>query len=312
MKIAFLNIYQDKVYRGAETFVFELSKRLSKNHQVDVISDVNYFKIFKKKYDVIIPTNGRWQVFIVRKITWLTGAKMIVSGQAGIGWDDKLNLLSFPNVFVALTSKAEKWAKGFNPFVKVVKIPNGVDLQKFKIINLKLKIRRQTPTVLCVGAFTKQKRLDLVIRAIAKLKDVNLIIAGGGGDLEQDIRILGNRILGEKFKMISVPFEKMPEVYRSASVFTLPSSPSESFGNVIVEAMATNLPAVVTDDPIRQEIIGDAGVLVDPTNIEEYSKALEKALETNWGDKPRKQAEKFSWDEIALKYEGLFESILKK
>ena len=41
MKIAFLNKYQDKVNRGAETYVFELSKRLSKNHEVDVISDIS-------------------------------------------------------------------------------------------------------------------------------------------------------------------------------------------------------------------------------------------------------------------------------
>lgn len=80
MHIAFLNKYQDKVSRGAETFVSELSKRLSKNHKVDVISRINYWELFKKKYDVIIPTNGRWQAVLVRKIAWLTGAKVIISG----------------------------------------------------------------------------------------------------------------------------------------------------------------------------------------------------------------------------------------
>jgi predicted type IV restriction endonuclease len=68
MRIAFLNKYQNKVARGAETFVFELSKRLSKNHEVDVISDINYLDLFRKKYDVIIPTNGRFQVVVVRFI----------------------------------------------------------------------------------------------------------------------------------------------------------------------------------------------------------------------------------------------------
>ena len=57
MKIAILNKYQDKVARGAETFVSELSKRLSKNHSVDVISNINYLKILNSKYDLIIPTN---------------------------------------------------------------------------------------------------------------------------------------------------------------------------------------------------------------------------------------------------------------
>src|SRR5574340_141714 len=101
MRIVILNKYQNKVFRGAETFVFELAKRLSKNHDVDIISDVNYFKLLKNKYDIIIPTNGRCQAILVRIISWLTKAKMIVSGQSGPGWDDRVNLYTFPNVFVA-------------------------------------------------------------------------------------------------------------------------------------------------------------------------------------------------------------------
>jgi glycosyltransferase involved in cell wall biosynthesis len=98
----------------------------------------------------------------------------------------------------------------------------------------------------------------------------------------------------------------MPEVYRVANVFTLPSASSEAFGNVLVEAMATNLPVVATNDEQRREIVGEAGFLVDPADTEEYAKVLQKTLNMDWGDKPRKQAEKFSWDEIAKKYEELF------
>ena len=48
MEIAIINKYQNKVNRGAETFVSELSKRLSKNHQVDILTKINFFK----KYDI--------------------------------------------------------------------------------------------------------------------------------------------------------------------------------------------------------------------------------------------------------------------
>ena len=309
MRIAFLNKYQNKVFRGAETFVYELSKRLSENHQVEIISDVNYLELLKKRYDVIIPTNGRWQVIIVRKIAWLTRAKMVVSGQSGIGWDDRVNLYTFPDAFIALSSKALKWAKRVNPFVKSVYIPNGVDLTRFKIGDYRLK--NEIKTILCVGAATEQKRLDLVIKAVAKLDRVKLIIACGGGELQKEIRDYGLKILGDRFQMVSVPFEKMPDIYRAADVFTLPSASSEAFGNVLVEAMATNLPVVATDDPIRHEILGDAGILVDPADEEAYAKALQKALDNNWGDRPRKQAEKFSWDGIAKKYEEVFKKFSK-
>jgi glycosyltransferase involved in cell wall biosynthesis len=313
MRIAFLNKYQNKVARGAETFVFELSKRLSKNHEVDVISDINYLDLFRKKYDVIIPTNGRFQVVVVRFICWMIGTKMIVSGQSGMGWDDRVNLYSLPDVFIALSSKALMWAKKVNPWVKSVYIPNGVDLKKFTVNNSQFTNKNdKTKTVLVVGAFTKQKRLNLTIDAISKLDDVNLVIAGGGGELKQEITNYGLETLGEdRFEVISVPFEKMPGVYKLANVFTLPSKSSEAFGNVLVEAMATNLPVVVTDDPVRREIVGEAGILIDPTNTMAYCEAIQKALDKNWKDIPRKQAEKFSWDIIANKYEDIFQKITK-
>ena len=310
MRIAILNKYQNKVSRGAETFVFELSKRLSKNHQVDVIADVNYFEIFKKKYDVIIPTNGRFQAMIIRKIAWLTGAKVIISGQSGMGWDDKLNLLTFPNTFVALTERAKVWAKRFNPLVKVVKIPNGVDLSKFTVQGQSLHVSLKKPIVLSVGAFTEQKRMDLVINAVAKLPNVSLLIVGGGGELKDKINDLGIKTLGkERFGIMTVPFEQMPEVYRVADVFTLASASSESFGNVLVEAMATGLPVVATDDSARKEIVGDAGILVNPENSDEYAMGLKTTMETAWGERPRKQAEKFSWEIVAQKYEELLKEL---
>ena len=312
MKIAILNKYQNRVARGAETFVFELSKRLSNRNKVDVVANVNYLNLLKGKYEIIIPTNGRLQVVITRIICWLSGAKMVVSGQSGMGWDDKVNLFTFPDAFVALSKRASDWAKSVNPHVRVLNIPNGVDLGKFKPKGKAFKTGLKTPVVLCGGAFTPQKRMDLAIKAVAKLANVSLLMVGGGGELKGELQRYGEKVLGEgRFKLLSVPFTQMPEVYRAADIFTLPSRPSESFGNVLVEAMASNLPVVATDDPVRKYIVGDAGVLVDPTDTKAYAKAIEKALDQNWEEKPRAQAEKFSWDEISKKYEELFNKLRK-
>jgi len=308
MKIAILNKYQESTNRGAETFVRELSKRLQKNHQVDVISKVDYFKLLNSKYNLIIPTNGRFQSFATRIITWITGAKMVISGQSGVGFDDRLNLYSMPNAFVALSSYALKQSGKRNPYVKVVYIPNGVDLSRF-VVKSKTNDHKQL-TVLSVGAFTEQKRHELVIEAVSKLKDVNLIIAGGGGDKKLDLKILGENLLGkDRFEIIETTNDKMPEIYSRANVFTLASKTYESFGIVLVEAMASGLPVVATDDPIRREIVGDAGLFVDPTDTDAYAAAIERVLNTDWGNKPRKQAEKFDWDVIAKQYEDLFNTL---
>ena len=70
-------------------------------------------------------------------------------------------------------------------------------------------------------------------------------------------------------------------------------------------------PIVAINDAQRKEIIGNAGIYVDPTDIEKYSGALNATLKRKWGDKPRKQAEKFDWDKIAKEYKVLFTNLLK-
>ena len=127
--------------------------------------------------------------------------------------------------------------------------------------------------------------------------------------MRKEIQSLGKELLKNRFKLIKLPYAEMPMVYRAADVFTLPSQSYQSFEVVLTEAMATGLPVVANSDAIRKEIVGDAGLLVDPTNIDEYAKTLKKALKSDWGDKPGLQAKKFDWDRIVMKYEELFNTL---
>jgi glycosyltransferase involved in cell wall biosynthesis len=339
MKIAFLNIYQNKTDRGAETFVKELSVRLSKDHKVDIISGnetsqnrwpilwrfyldpdgikiflftlKNIPKIIREKYDFVIPLNGGWQVAFVRLITWLYGGKVIISGQSGIGCDDLNNLWSFPDAFVALSSKAEKWAKKKNPFVKVFHIPNGVNLEKFGITKNKLdNLNLKRPIILCVSALTKTKRVDLVIRAVSKIKEASLLIVGDG-DQKKYLTILAEKLLKGRYIITKIPYSEIEKVYNTADLFSIVSEPYYSFEIVILEAMASGLGVVVNDDPIRREIVGEAGLFVNPNNTDKYAKAIESALKLNWNKKAIAQVGKYSWDKIAIEYENLFNKLTK-
>ena len=357
MKIAFLNIYNGVIDRGAETFVKELASRLSQSHEVSVFQAgeplakeqykvekipmkidwsyksgagtllsvlfldylnrlVFYFsikalpKIVKEKFDVVVPVNGGWMPALIRLATLLYGGKMVISGQAGMGWDERNNLWSFPNAFVALSTRAKLWAKKANPFVKVEYIPNGVDTKKFTPAGEKLKINLEKPIVLCVGASTKSKRIDLAIKAVAEMGNVSLLVVGDG-DLRDEIKSLGKNLLGGRFELIKMPYKDMPKVYRTADIFTIPSESYYAFENVIVEAMASGLPVVVNKDDIRREIVGRAGVLVDPINTDAYAIALENAMRLKWGKRPQNQAKKFDWDKIAKEYEKLFQQLLE-
>ena len=338
MKILFLNIYQSQVERGAETFVREISKRLSDSHKVDVVSsDIHiparwpvYWRTFmdpqgiligtftlkqigriiRERYDVIVPVNGGWQVAIVRFITWLYGGKMVVSGQAGMGWDDRNNLWAFPNVFVALSTKAMNWAKKYNPFIRVKYIPNGVDTKKFTPKGKIYVHNLQPPIVLCVSALTKTKRVELTIEAVSKMGNASLLLVGDG-ELKGDLKKMGKRMLGKRFKQAKFPHNRMPEVYRSADVFTIASESYYAFEIVLAEAMSTGLAVVANDDEIRAEIVGNTGVLVNPTDIDAYAKAIAKTIKQKNNKRSRNMMKKFDWDKIAEQYEELFKEVCK-
>ncbi len=305
LKIAFLSKFQGKVNRGVETYVEELSKRLAKYHEVRVLKDYS-----DEKFDVIIPTNGRLQSLKISIGRLFGGYKVIIPGQAGIGKDDIWNIaITIPDVYVALTDFEEEWAKKWAWKTKIVKIPNGVDLEKFKPSGQKMEFNLKKPLVLSIGALDWYKYHERTINAIEFVHGSLIIV--GSGPKKDELLTLGNKKIPGRLKIISLEYSEIPKIYRSADLFVLPSWDRESFGIVYAEAMASGLPVVAPDDLPRREIIGDAGIFTNTNNPEIYARAINEALTKNWGDLPRKQAEKFSWDFVASQYNKLFEEMFK-
>ncbi len=277
--------YYNKSHRGAETYVGALSQKLAlMGHDTKICK--NIFNGVDRDTQIVISTNGRLDAIFTKLWCMILGAKLVIPGQSGFGWDDKLNLWIFPDIFVGLTQYQCDWAHKINPFVKIVKIPNGVDLDKFKPNVKPIKLKLKKPVILNVGVVDNFKRQNLLLKASKH----SVLLVGKGGNMEFE-------------------HKDMPSVYTACDLFSYPTSPSESFGIAMLEAMASGLSVVATDDPIRREIVGEAGLFVDPTDTDKYAQTLEKALKIKWGDKPRQQAKKFSWDKIAQKYVELFESL---
>lgn len=309
MRIAFLSRYQNTINRGAENFVSEISRRLSERHEVNILSGRDadeIFQIINSKYDVVIPINGRFQSLKASLGRLLGGYKLLITGHSGIGRDDIWNILVKPDIFVALTDYQAVWAKRWAWGSKVIKIPNGIDLNKFTSNGPKIDIDLPKPIILSVGALVWYKHHERVIRAIREMGEGSVLIVGKG--IEKDkLERLGQELLGKRFKITSFDYKDMPNVYRSCDLFTLPSWSREAFGIVYLEAMASGLGVVAPDDSPRREIVGEAGVFVDVSNPQKYAEAIKQALKINWSKKARKQAEKFSWDKIANKYQEVLE-----
>jgi len=269
--------------------------------------------LIKFKPDIVLPGNGGVQTFIFRIASIIFGWKMIVVGHAGLGAPDKWNMLMRPDYYIFPSERGKLWAKDllYGRGLKVENIPHGIDLNKFSADLKKVKIPLERPIILCVSSLDPFKRVNLAVEAISKLKKGSLLLIGGDRS-DGSVDRLAKDLLGNKrYLKIRVKPREIPNYYASADIFTLPSSKYEAFGIVNLEALASGLPVVATNDKLREEIVGDSGILIDPTDTVAYSKAIERALKTHWGDKPRKQAEKFSWDKIVTQYEKLFMQILE-
>lgn len=308
MRILFLSRYQNTINRGAEVFVEELSSRLRQKHKVDVFfgSDADSIgKILSGNYDVVIPINGGSQSLKVSIGRLFKRYQVIISGQAGIGRGEIWNMvIAQPDVYVALTDYMVKWAKKWAWRTKVVKIPNGVDLSKFKPEEEKLDLNLERPIILSVGALTWYKHHERIIEAMCYLDKGSLLIVGDGEE-KNKLEEKGRENLGKRFRIQNFPYQDMPKVYRSCDLFTLPSWGREAFGIAYLEALASGLGVVAPDDQTRREIIGDAGIFVDTTDPINYAKVIEEALTIDWTKKAKAQAEKFSWDEITKDYEKI-------
>lgn len=290
------------------------------NRHIILFTLKSLLKIAQIKPDIIIPVNGRWMSLIIKLYTFFSHTKMVISGQAGLGLDEKWNLFLRPDLFVSLSSRNDKWVKKYFPNQKTVIIPNGVNLEQFQPSDKTNPFKLTRPIILTVAGPEKYKNVKKTIKAVWNLNKIflkeeienkpkaSLIIVGGS----QETKELSLELLNDNFKQIKIDHNKIPEIYNCADLFTLVSETGEAFGISYLEALACNLPVVATDDDLRHEIIDKAGLYFDNINTsKDYAKILKKALKTNWGNLPRLQAQKFDWNQIASSYHKAFSEILE-
>lgn len=181
----------------------------------------------------------------------------------------------------------------------------NLNQNKFKIIN--------------VGRLTAQKNHFLLLKAFRKVLnevDAQLVILGAG-DLEEKVKNFSSS-LGLEDDVYFAGFVENPFKYcKDADLFVL-SSDYEGFGNVIVEAMASNCPVISTDcDFGPNEIIVDnkSGNLVPTNDPDALAKCIVDLLKNEekrkrYKEEGIKRAKDFDLDNIGKQYEALMESLL--
>jgi len=262
------------------------------------------WELFKGKYDVILPNNDWGGLLAASVVRTIKRTPIIFTEHSGLiegGKNARRNLFFKPDKYVVYTNELKYWLKKYHPEVDTSFIPMGVDFNRFNPDIESVDIKLERPIFLASSINTKNKRLDLLLEAVALLEKGSVLLLCPGENSAELVK-KGEKLLGKKrFKITCVPHEQIPSYYKACDVFTLPSR-SEPFGLVYLEAMACNKPVVAPKDCSRMDVIGDAGILCDVTDVEEYAEALQKAAETDWGDIPYYQARKFTWESCADKY----------
>ena len=316
MRIVSLSFYSGQVERGVEVYVKELSNRLSielislpapqytgsestllRRLYLDTTSRAIFqltrsvlVRLAQHPPDILYPVNNGWQSILCKLFCLQHKTKLLLAGHSGPGWDDRVNLWLHPDAFITFSQAQAKWARGVTKKVPLYVIPHAVDTNQFKPGKSPLRLSLPRPIILCVAS--GNKNVSATIKAVNRLKKGSLLLIGDGPGA------------------IQVPHSQIQNYYQAADLFTLASSTSEAFGLVYLEALACNKPIVTIDDDLRREIIGPAGVFIkNPSNIDEYSRGLQKAMDTKWGNIPQVQSQKYSWSKITPQYEKLFSSI---
>jgi len=222
-------------------------------------------------------------------------------------------------VVIAVSKAAANFISFFVDYAPIKIIPNGIDTSKFKP---NFDKENKELRILFVSRLVHRKGPHLLIRAfkrvIKKFDNVSLTFVGSGymkGTLEELAMSLN---ITNKIKFLGdVPDESLPQVYSESDIFVLPSLHAESFGLVLLEAMASGLPVVATNVGGIPEVLEDGkeGFLVKPDE-RSIADALIKLLEDEnlrkaMGKNGRKKAvEKYDWKNVGEKIEETYKELL--
>jgi 1,2-diacylglycerol 3-alpha-glucosyltransferase len=170
-----------------------------------------------------------------------------------------------------------------------------------------LQLPADRPIVLSVAALNRHhKRIDYLIEEVSRLPSPRpfLLMAGQAEPDTPGLRDLARRRLGaDGFAMRTVAAGQVRELYRISDAFVL-TSLGESFGRVLVEALAEGLPCIAHDYPITRDVLGGHGILTDLSRTGSLADLLAAPLRppTDAPARHRHAYEQFSWERLAPRY----------
>jgi phosphatidylinositol alpha-mannosyltransferase len=231
-------------------------------------------------------------------------------------------LLRHIDAFTAVSEAAAEYLLSLAD-VSVEIIPNGVDLKYFrKKVTTGERNPKDPKTILYVGRLEHRKGVKYLIRAFAELQSrqpqVRLLIAGDGPDrekLEMEVAELGLKhveFLG------FIEEERKRRLLQESDLFCSPAIFGESFGIVLLEAMASNLVVVAGDNPGYESVMQGLGKLsvIDPKDASAFAHRLQLMLFDDdlralWKKWAKDYVRQFDYPKVVDRYEAVYETAIQ-
>lgn len=218
---------------------------------------------------------------------------------------------------IAVSEAARDYAALHFPAPRTI-LPNGVDLERFRPGAARLaRYDDGVPNILFVGRFDPRKGLPELLRACGRLaregRAFRVILVGDGGLRAEAERLSRGALRGRVHFEGRVAHDKLPTYYGTADIFCSPARGGESFGMVLLEAMALAVPVVATDLPGHRSVVtpGMDGLLVPRRDPDALALALARLLDDpaerrRLGGNGLRTAARFGWDEITERLEAIY------
>jgi phosphatidylinositol alpha-mannosyltransferase len=245
-------------------------------------------------------------------------------GTKALGWWLKPSLARFDKMMAVSQAAAdfEKWSFGLNAEV----MPNVFDYELFSKAYSLPKYEGEVKTILFLGRLVPRKGCQTLLEAVATLsEDSDLppfrVVICGRGALESKLKdYVKNHGLGGRVEFAGyVSEEDKPKYYASADISVFPSSGGESFGIVLLEAMASGKAAVLAgDNPGYRSVLADKPeLLFEPMDSKLLAHKIRQLLKDDdtrqahaaWGSEFTKS---FNVEVVGPKLVTVFSQILRK
>ena len=223
---------------------------------------------------------------------------------------------------IAVSAAARHFIDRFFPGDYKV-IPNGVDVPRFAGAVPVARWQDGVPSVLFVGRLEPRKGvLDLLKahRILRKTGSGNRLLIVGSGPQEREARrYVATRGLQEVEFLGRVSDDEKAQLFRTVDVFASPATGGESFGIVLLEAMAAGAPIVASDIHGYKGVVrrGREGLLVPPHEPKELATAIARLLgdpdlRAGMSAAGRLRAEAFSWPRVAARVEEYYGFVIRR